>query len=76
MQLGYIFSFSEKVRHLPERFGFVIHVQTGDDHPDPADRKLVADFRELIVKELGFVYPDHIDFAGHQEDGCGSLDRG
>src|SRR5579859_5955001 len=61
MQLGYVFSFSQQVRHLAKRFSQVVHIKTGDDHPDATNRKLVADFRQSVVEELGLVDADDID---------------
>ncbi|GGB04292.1 hypothetical protein GCM10011511_29520 [Puia dinghuensis] len=61
MQLGYIFCFSQKVWHLPKRFSQIVHIKPGDDYPNTPNRKLVADFRQLIIEKLGLVDADNID---------------
>ena len=54
----HVFGDSEKFRHRAERLAAEIHVQACADHAHAAVRKLLSDFDDRVIEELGFVDSD------------------
>lgn len=68
VNLGNIFGHGQQGRHGTKRPAKVIHVEAGNDHPDPAIGQGVAHRRQLIIEKLGFINADHIKIIGHQQN--------
>ena len=59
VHFGDIFSDGQQIGHRTKRNTPVIHIESGDDDADATPGQFLAYFRQLRIKELGFVDADN-----------------
>lgn len=71
--LGDVLCHGKQVRHWPERPPLEVHVQPSDDDPLACQCQLLANLRQLFIKELSFVNSNHIDAFREVEHALGAV---
>jgi len=64
MYFRHIFGHSHQIRHRPERFTGIIHIQPSDYYADTVICQCFTYRHYIRIKKLGFIDSDDIDISG------------
>ena len=75
VHFGDVLRDGQQIGHRAEGLAPEVHVQPGYNDPQAAQGQHLTNLRQVVIKELRFIYPNDVDALGQLQQAAGVLDR-